>query len=137
MGLFSKSGSSESEPRLVGRLEQPKAHFNSGAYNVWLYKKCVRIREGLKTPTDIPLEDIVDISLMEGSELESRLTLTRLALTGIFAFALKKKSGGEKFLTIETKETAHVVEVSRKKVGEATKIVALLKPLVAGKQVEG
>lgn len=137
MGLFGKNGSSESEPRLVGLLEKPKAHFVSGGYKVWLYKKCVRIREGLKTPTDIPLEDITDISLMEGSELESRLTLTRLAVAGIFAFALKKKSGGEKFLTIETKEAAHVVEVSRKEVGEASKIVAFVKPLVSGKQVEG
>lgn len=123
-------------PRLVGVFEAPKAQFASGSHKVWLYKKCLRVREGLKPPVDLPFEDIVNVSLMEGSELESRLTLTRIAIAGPFAWALKKKKGGEKFLTIETEDTAHVVEVGRKKVAEATKLVALLKPLVAGKQVE-
>jgi len=36
-----------------------------------------------------------------GSELQSRVTVTRLVLLGVLAFALPKKSGGEKYLTID------------------------------------
>lgn len=48
-----------------------------------------------------------------GSDLERRVTATRLVAMGVFAFGAKKKSGGESWLTIEGPETFWTVEVPR------------------------
>jgi hypothetical protein len=56
---------------------------------------------------------------MSGSELDSRVTLTRLALIGLGAFAFKKKKGGEKYLTVYGSDFAATAEVSRKRIREA------------------
>jgi hypothetical protein len=50
-----------------------------------------------------------------GSELQSRVTATRLLAFGVFAFAAKKKKGGEKYLTIEGPDFVWTAEVKRDK----------------------
>ena len=59
-----------------------------------------------------------------GEELHRRVTLTRVALTGVFALALKKRSGGTSFLTVEGPGFAWVEEVSRKGKGDALAFAA-------------
>ena len=50
-----------------------------------------------------------------GSDLEARVTATRLVALGIFAFAAKKKSGGESYLTLEGPDFFWTTEVDRRK----------------------
>lgn len=57
----------------------------------------------------------------QGSALESRVTLTRLLAIGIFAFAFKKKRGGEKYLTVEGPDFAWMAKVDRKHIPDAMK----------------
>lgn len=59
-----------------------------------------------------------------GSDLKKRVTATRLVALGVFAFAAKKKTGGEVFLTIEGPEFFWTVEVDRKKRGDAQAFAA-------------
>lgn len=76
-----------------------------------------------------PLKGL-EVHLESGEELQSRVTMTRLVALGIFAFAAKKKSGGEKYLTVEGPETYWTVEIPRKKVGDAMKFVQAVKTQV-------
>lgn len=68
--------------------------------------------------------DGVSARVESGSELESRVTATRLVAIGIFAFVAKKKKGGESFLTVEGPDFFWTVEVDRKKRGDAMTFVA-------------
>lgn len=52
----------------------------------------------------------MSIDLVSGSELQSRVTATRLLL-GAFAFAFKKSKGGEKYLTVEGPDFTWMTEV--------------------------
>lgn len=61
--------------------------------------------------------------LESGSDLESRVTITRLLALNIFALAFQKKKGGEKYLTIEGSDFAMMVEVNRKQVKDAMAFV--------------
>ncbi len=55
--------------------------------------------------TEIPIDTIADIKVEDASSIESKLTVGRLFLVGIFAFAWKKKKKNElAFVTIEWKE---------------------------------
>lgn len=65
-----------------------------------------------------PLEGVT-ASVLDGSALESRVTLTRLLLVGVFALAFKKRKGGEKYLTVEGPDFAWMAEADRKHVGDA------------------
>jgi len=62
----------------------------------------------LKMPifkAEIPIESITDIKVEDASSIEKKLTVGRLLLVGIFAFAWKKKKKNElAFVTIEWKE---------------------------------
>lgn len=60
----------------------------------------------------------------DGAALEKRVTATRLLAFGVFAFAAKKKKGGESFLTIEGPDFFWAIEVDRKKKGDAMKFAA-------------
>ena len=73
-----------------------------------------------------PLEGVT-AAVESGEELQSRVTATRLLATGVFAFALKKKSGGTSFLTIEGPGFAWVEEVDRKKKADAVKFAAAVR----------
>lgn len=61
----------------------------------------------------------VRASVVTGEELRSRVTVTRMALAGIFAFALKKQAGGERFLVVEGPDFAWAVEVDLNQANEA------------------
>ncbi|MCH5429558.1 SHOCT domain-containing protein [Lactococcus lactis] len=61
-----------------------------------------------------PLNDVT-ARLESGSELQSRVTMTRLVALGVFAFAAKKKKGGEKYLTIEGPDFVWTAEIKRDK----------------------
>lgn len=67
--------------------------------------------------------EINSISIEDGEELQSRVTATRLLLLGVFAFAAKKKSGGNKFITVEGDDFLWALEVGRKKVSDAQRLV--------------
>lgn len=69
------------------------------------------ISKGFETK---PLNDIT-ARLESGSELQARVTMTRLVALGVFAFAAKKKKGGEKYLTIEGPDFVWTAEVKRDK----------------------
>jgi hypothetical protein len=57
----------------------------------------------------------------EATALESRVTMTRLVAFGVLAFAAKKKTGGQSFLTIEGPDFLWAIEVDRKAKLDATK----------------
>lgn len=91
-----------------------------------LYPNRVKHRVGLMAPTEIPLTEITSVTLESGEELSSRITMTRLVTIGVFALAAKKKTGGEKYLTIETSSNLISVKVGRKQVNQATEFVHAL-----------
>lgn len=102
----------------MGRLRDwaakaPKASFN----NCYLYS------HGISYPAASydkahPIAG-VSASLEAGSALESRTTLTRWAIAGPMALAMKKKSGGEWFLMIDGPDFQWAIEVARDKVAKA------------------
>ena len=55
----------------------------------------------------------VSARVESGSELEKRVTATRLVALGVFAFGAKKKRGGESWLTVEGPDVFWTVEVDR------------------------
>lgn len=61
----------------------------------------------------------VEAVVESGEALEKRVTLTRLVGLGVFAFAAKKKSGGESYLLIEGPDFAWTFEVKRGDQGAA------------------
>ena len=61
-----------------------------------------------------------------GSDLQPRVTATRLVALGVFAFAAKKKSGGECYLTIEGPDFFWSEEVDRKQRAGATQFAATI-----------
>lgn len=65
-------------------------------------------------------------------ELQRRVTATRMLATGLFAFALKKKTGGTSYLTIEGSGFAWVEDVDRKKKDDAVKFAAKVRGAVSG-----
>lgn len=69
------------------------------------------IKKGRETKS---LKDVV-ARVESGSELQSRVTATRLLALGVFAFAAKKKKGGEKYLTIEGPDFVWTEEIKRDK----------------------
>lgn len=56
----------------------------------------------------------VSAHVENGSDIEKRVTFTRLLLLGIFAFAMQKKKGGEKYLCIEGPDFAWMTEIKNK-----------------------
>lgn len=102
--------------------DAPLGMFAGSDGSFTLRKDRIEHKAGFKTET-VPLSEVTGVHLESGSELESRITATRLVALGVFALAVKKKKGGEKFLTIEGPETYWVVEVPRKKISEAMKFV--------------
>lgn len=59
--------------------------------------------------------DGVTARVESGSDLEKRVTVTRLVALGAFALLAKKKSGGEAYLTIEGPDFFWTEEVDRKR----------------------
>ena len=74
--------------------------------------------------------EIDSITLEDGEELQSRVTATRLLMLGLLAFAVKKKTGGNKFITVEGEDFLWALEVGRKKVSDAQKLVLKARQLM-------
>ena len=70
--------------------------------------------------------DGVHASVEDGSALESRVTLTRMLAVGLLAFAFKKKSGGEKYLTVEGPDFAWVALANRKHISNAMRFATAI-----------
>lgn len=104
----------------------PSAQFVGDDGTLQLYPDGVDYMAGFKKST-IPLASIQSVSLEEGADLESRITATRLVLVGVFALAIKKKKGGEKYLTIESDDAFVVVKVPRKNIDKAHKFSAAVR----------
>lgn len=68
-------------------------------------------------------EDINNVTLEDGTELESRVTATRLLVLGVFAFAAKKQTGGTKYIVVEGDDFLWDVEVDKKHVTAARQFV--------------
>lgn len=59
-----------------------------------------------------------------GEDLKQRVTATRLFFLGVFAFAFKKSSGGEKFLTIEGDDFFWAIEIPNENANQAMRFAA-------------
>ena len=87
----------------------------------------IRLYDGLRACGDVQLKlDGVHASVEDGSALESRVTLTRMLAVGLLAFAFKKKSGGEKYLTVEGPDFAWVALANRKHISNAMRFATAI-----------
>lgn len=70
-------------------------------------------KDSIKKGTETKSLKNVIARIETGSELQTRVTMTRLVALGVFAFAAKKKKGGEKYLTIEGPDFVWTAEIKR------------------------
>ena len=77
----------------------------------------------------------VSARVENGSDIEKRVTFTRLLLLGIFAFAMQKKKGGEKYLCIEGPDFAWMTEVKNKNTRIAMRFATEVNDAVRKSQV--
>ena len=82
----------------------------------------------------IPLTDVVSVEVEDGEAAQARVTATRLVALGIFAFAAKKKSGGDKWLMIETRRALLTLHFDRKAVDGLMRFVAHTRAAVKAAQ---
>lgn len=82
----------------------------------------------------IPLTDVVSVEVEDGEAAQARATATRLVALGIFAFAAKKKSGGDKWLMIETRSALLTLHFERKAVDGLMRFVAHTRAAVKAAQ---
>lgn len=84
----------------------------------------------------IPLTDVVNIAVEDGEAMQARVTATRLVTLGILAFAAKKKSGGDKWLMIETRSALLTLHFERKAVDGLMRFVAHTRAAVKAAQAQ-
>lgn len=89
-----------------------------------LYPNRIEHRAARKVHQTIPLAEVTAIRAESGAALEARVTMTRMVALGLLAFAAKKKSGGEVFITVEAGDAFVSLMVDRKKATAAHKFVA-------------
>jgi hypothetical protein len=82
--------------------------------SLWFFENQVELRVVVtmnpKLSFTIPTADISDVAIEGKDEVSRRVTVTRLLATGIFAFALKKKTEDkEAFITLVLKDGQEVV----------------------------
>lgn len=82
----------------------------------------------------IPLTEVVSVEVEDGEAAQARVTATRLVALGIFAFAAKKKSGGDKWLMIETRRALLTLHFERKAVDGLMRFVAHTRTAVKAAQ---
>lgn len=61
-----------------------------------------------------------------GEQLNERVALTRIALVGIFALGMKKRSGGERYIVIEGEDFAWALEVTSDQANDAIQFATLV-----------
>ena len=96
----------KSKPNLISSKENTSS---SSAFGFTLTNNSIQ-----KGAEEKSLNNVV-ARVESGSELQSRVTMTRLVALGIFAFAAKKKKGGEKYLTIDGPDFVWTAEIKRDK----------------------
>lgn len=86
---------------------------------------------GAASQSFIQVKPIVSASakIESGEDLKQRVTATRLFFFGVFAFALKKSSGGEKFLTLEVEDFFWAIEIPNESSDEAMRFVTKVNSL--------
>lgn len=84
----------------------------------------------------IPLTDVVSVEVEDGEAMQARVTATRLITLGILAFAAKKKSGGDKWLMIETRNALLTLHFERKTVDGLMRFVAHTRAAVKAAQAQ-
>ncbi len=68
---------------------------------------------------EIPIESITNVSIEDASTMQKRVTLTRMALMGIFAFALQKnETSNLAYVIIEWKQKWRETELSHETIFE-------------------
>ena len=82
----------------------------------------------------IPLTDVVSVEVEDGEAMQARVTATRLVTLGILAFAAKKRSGGDKWLMIETRSALLTLHFERKAVDGLMRFVAHTRAAVKAAQ---
>ena len=103
---LAKSGLSFADFKNVGMYAGGHPSLNDSIKNVFAFKKEDKLIfytekiEGVEMPeiipnSDIPINDITDIKLEDATTIENKITVGRLLLTGVFAFAWKKKKKNE------------------------------------------
>ena len=98
---------------------------DDGSNTMLLYEKGIEFmtKDESLNPGFRTWDEIKSVSIEDATELESRVTATRLLLIGIFAFAAKKKTGGSKFIVVEGEDFLWPMEVGHKKVPAANNFV--------------
>ncbi|GAA1333045.1 hypothetical protein GCM10009592_26380 [Brachybacterium rhamnosum] len=104
----------------------PSARFKGTDGELQLYPDAVDHVHGM-TKESAPLGTITSVTVEDGADLEARITATRLVLVGVFALAWRKRTGGEKFLVVESTDTTLLVTVDRKDVAKAQKFAAAVR----------
>jgi hypothetical protein len=90
--------------KLLGKLEfTPEGVIASNPFGSW---GSLRGGEAFR----IPAEEIVDVAIEGESEVNRRVTMTRLLTVGIFALAAKKKSRhATTYVTVTTREHGEAI----------------------------
>lgn len=129
-GLVALGEEAEKEERIFGkRVDSVKGE---NGERMTLYRGGIEFecKDSEMNPGKRPWSDIVSISIDDAEQLRERVTVTRLLLVGVFAFALKKKKGGTKFVAVEGEDFFWAMEVGRKDVKDAQKLVIKAKSLL-------
>lgn len=82
----------------------------------------------------IPLTDVISVEVEDGEAMQARVTATRLVTLGVLAFAAKKRSGGDKWLMIETRSALLTLHFERKTVDGLMRFVAHTRAAVKAAQ---
>ena len=103
-----------------------------GGASMTLYERGIEFKspDADLEPGKVTFDAVSSIDIEDGQALESRITVTRLLLTGPFALALKKKKGGTKFIAVEGDQFLWPMEVNRKKVKDAQTMVMKARALM-------
>ncbi|MDO4243765.1 MAG: hypothetical protein Q4C85_08440 [Actinomyces sp.] len=120
------------EGTMAGRRDKIIAFIVSVDGGLTLYQDRIEYRVRRKVERVIPLQSITSVRVESGSALEARVTATRLVALGVFAWAAKKKTGGEVYLTVEAEDAFVTLMVDRKKAAAAHRFVAQVETLRRG-----
>jgi hypothetical protein len=99
---------------LLAKYEVGLEHLNlSGSYNLSSVQSGLQLKRTFgKEAILIPWVDLIEVEAGSEADLRSRVTVSRLLLTGIFAFGLKKERKKGFFISIATPSSLGLFEVN-------------------------
>nr|DAT85817.1 MAG TPA: hypothetical protein [Caudoviricetes sp.] len=109
-------------------------HRPKGAFRLYSSDPAEIICTDTELLYDSKLTDVVSVEVEDGEAAQARVTATRLVALGIFAFAAKKRSGGDKWLMIETRQALLTLHFERKAVDGLMRFVAHTRAAVKAAQ---